>query len=45
MFDFSLLDSVIEKYKSTPGSLISILQEAQGIYGYSKDILDYIAGE
>lgn len=44
--DFSLLDSAIEKYKSIPGSLISILQEAQGIYGYlPKDVLDYIAAE
>lgn len=43
--DFSLLDPVIEKYKSTPGSLISVLQEAQGIYGYlPKEVLDYIAG-
>lgn len=43
--DFSQLDPVIKKYKNTPGSLISVLQEAQGIYGYlPKEVLDYIAG-
>ncbi|MGE5631645.1 MAG: NADH-quinone oxidoreductase subunit NuoE [Caulobacteraceae bacterium] len=43
--DFGKLDPVIKKYKDVPGSLISVLQEAQGIYGYlPKELLDYIAG-
>ena len=28
------LDAVIEKYRETPGALMPVLQEAQGIYGY-----------
>ena len=28
------LDAVIEKYRATPGALMPVLQEAQGIYGY-----------
>ena len=28
------LDAVIEKYRGTPGALMPVLQEAQGIYGY-----------
>ena len=42
--DLSQLDPVIEKYKKTPGSLISVLQEAQGIFGYlPKEVMEYIA--
>ena len=32
--DFSLLEPCHEKYASVPGSLITILQNAQEIYGY-----------
>lgn len=45
-FDFSKLDSVLDKYKKTPGSLITILQHAQDIYGYlPKEIMNYISKE
>lgn len=38
------LDKIIEKYKHIPGSLITVLQEAQEIYSYlSKKTLDYVA--
>ncbi len=44
--DLSLMDPILEKYKQKPGSLISILQKAQDVYGYLPlDILDYIAEE
>ena len=32
--DVSLLDDVLNKYKNIPGSLITILQKTQEIYGY-----------
>ncbi len=32
--DFSLLEPCLEKYAAVPGSLITILQNAQEIYGY-----------
>lgn len=32
--DFSLLEPCLEKYATVPGSLITILQNAQEIYGY-----------
>ena len=32
--DVSLLDGVLNEYKSIPGSLITILQKTQEIYGY-----------
>ncbi|ATW24034.1 NADH-quinone oxidoreductase subunit NuoE [Candidatus Formimonas warabiya] len=32
--DLQPLNAVLEKYKGIPGSLITILQQAQGIYGY-----------
>lgn len=42
--DLTLLDSTLEKYKGIDGSLISILQKAQEIYGYlPTDVLYYIA--
>jgi NADH-quinone oxidoreductase subunit E len=42
--DLTLLHPCLEKYKGKPGSLITILQEAQGIYGYLPiDVLDYIS--
>jgi len=42
--DFTALAPVIEQYKNIPGSLIGILQKAQGIYGYlSMDCIQYIS--
>ena len=44
MSDFQELALVLEKYGKVPGSLITILQKAQDIYGYlSKDTIEYIA--
>ena len=42
--DLSLLDGVLEKYATVKGSLITILQQAQEIYGYlPTDVIYYIA--
>ncbi len=42
--DFSQLAPILETYGSIPGSLITILQKAQEIYGFlSMDAIDYIA--
>ena len=42
--DLSLLDGVLEKYAAVEGSLITILQKAQEIYGYlPTDVLYHIA--
>lgn len=39
-FKWEKLKSKIEKYRETPGNLISVLQEAQEIYGYlPKEVL------
>ena len=44
--DMSLLEPVLNQYKSKPGSLITILQKAQDLYGYLPiDVLDHIANE
>ncbi len=41
--DLTLLDGVMAKYASVPGSLITILQHAQEIYGYLPlDVMYYI---
>jgi NADH-quinone oxidoreductase subunit E len=41
---FKELDSVLETYASVPGSLITILQKAQEIYGYlSTDLICYVS--
>lgn len=41
---FSALAPVLEQYGKTPGSLITILQHAQDLYGYlSTDAIHYIA--
>lgn len=46
VFDLSKLEPVLEKYKKTSGSLITILQQAQDIYGYlPKEVMNYIAKE
>lgn len=42
--DLSLLESTLEKYADIDGSLITILQKAQDLYGYLPvDLLAYIA--
>ncbi len=42
--DFTLLGPTLEKYAAVPGSLITILQQAQDIYGYlSQDAIEYIS--
>ncbi|MCD8333578.1 MAG: NADH-quinone oxidoreductase subunit NuoE [Clostridiales bacterium] len=42
--DFTLLAPTLEKYASVPGSLITILQQAQDIYGYlSQEAIEYIS--
>lgn len=42
--DFTELAPVLEKYAKVPGSLITILQKAQDIYGYlSMDAINYIS--
>ncbi|MBQ9922390.1 MAG: NADH-quinone oxidoreductase subunit NuoE [Clostridia bacterium] len=44
--DLSLMDGVLEKYKNVSGSLITILQKVQEIYGYLPvDAIYHIAGE
>ncbi|NLY82561.1 MAG: NAD(P)H-dependent oxidoreductase subunit E [Clostridiales bacterium] len=41
---FKELDPVLDKYAKVPGSLITILQQAQEIYGYlSIDSINYIS--
>ena len=42
--DLSLLKEVLDKYSSVPGSLITVLQKAQDIYGYlPTDVIYHIA--
>ena len=42
--DLTLLEPVLAKYASVPGSLITILQHAQDIYGYlPTDVLWHVA--
>ncbi len=42
--DLSLLDDVLKKFKTIPGSLITVLQNAQDLYGYlPQDVLMYIS--
>ncbi len=44
--DLTLLENVLEKYKNIPGSLITILQKTQEIYGYlPTDVIYHIAKE
>lgn len=41
---FTELEPVLDKYAKVPGSLITILQQAQEIYGYlSIDVINYIS--
>lgn len=32
--DLTAIQSILEKYKDIPGSLITVLQQVQGVYGY-----------
>lgn len=42
--DLSLLDDILNKYADSSSNLITILQNAQNIYGYlPKDVMYYIA--
>ncbi len=42
--DLTLLDETLAHYAAVPGSLITVLQKAQGIYGYlPSDVLNHIA--
>lgn len=42
--DFSLIEPVVSEYAKVPGSLITILQKAQDIYGWlPKDVIYYIS--
>ncbi|MBQ7545974.1 MAG: NADH-quinone oxidoreductase subunit NuoE [Clostridia bacterium] len=44
--ELARLAEVIAQYRDTPGSLITVLQKAQGIYGYlPQDVLEHIAKE
>ena len=44
--DLTLLESVLSEYKDVKGSLITILQKAQDIYGYlPTDVIYHIAKE
>ena len=44
--DLSLMTEVLEQYKDVSGSLITILQKAQDIYGYLPvDVIYHIASE
>ncbi len=44
--DISRIYEIVEKYKSVQGSLITILQETQNIYGYLPiDVIMYVAKE
>ncbi len=44
--DLTLLNDTLAHYAAIPGSLITILQKAQGIYGYlPADVLNHIANE
>jgi len=46
MLDFTLLDSTLATYKNIDGSLITVLQKAQEIYGYLPvDLLQHISKE
>ena len=43
-YDYTELDRVLEVYGKTEGSLITVLQKAQDIYGYlPREIIEYIS--
>ena len=44
-FDYTELDEVLEEYGQLEGSLITVLQKAQDIYGYlPREVIGHIAG-
>lgn len=44
--DYEKLRPVLDNYKNVEGSLITVLQNAQELYGYlPKPLIEYIAGE
>ena len=44
-YDYTALDKAIEEYGRIEGSLITILQKAQDIYGYlPREVIEHIAG-
>jgi len=44
-YDFNDLDKTLEEYSGIEGSLITILQKAQDIYGYlPREVVEHIAG-
>jgi len=44
-YDYTELDSALKIYGGTEGSLITILQKAQDIYGYlPREVIEYVAG-
>ena len=44
-YDCAELDKTIEHYRGTEGSLITILQKAQDIFGYlPREIMEHVAG-
>ena len=44
-YDYKELDEALSKYGGAEGSLITILQKAQDIYGYlPREVIEYIAG-
>ena len=43
-FDFTELDKVLSHYAGIEGSLITILQKAQGIYGYlPREVIEHVS--
>ena len=44
-YDYTELDKALEEYGGTEGSLITVLQKAQEIYGYlPREVIEHIAG-
>jgi len=44
-YDYTALDKVLDEYGGVEGSLITVLQKAQEIYGYlPREVIEYIAG-
>ena len=44
-YDFKELDKAIDEYGKVEGSIITILQKAQDIYGFlPREVIEYIAG-
>ena len=44
-FDFKELNEALDEYGGTEGSLITVLQKAQDIYGYlPREVIEHVAG-